>query len=349
MPLRRITIQDVADACGLSRNTVSKVFNNRGTVQEPTRQLVMKKAQELGYFQLVNDETVQTEPKVRNIALLTRRIPSDFHFGTFLIPAFAAQLGRAGYTLMVYEISEEELLHGRLPAQINLEQIAAILCIELFDRSYIDRISEIDMPILLVDGPCGAAMSQMNCDIISMENLASTMALVKHVIGNGARSIGFVGDPNHCNSFHERWISFYTALANAELPLEKQLCILDRDDSPYSNSEWLADRIRQMPSIPDALICANDYLAIHVMAALKQLGLSVPEQVMVAGFDGSAQSALVEPALTTVKIAGSEIGRIAADLVLKRIVDRSRSPISVYVKSVPIYRESTNRKEFVSG
>lgn len=343
MPLRRITIQDVADACGLSRNTVSKVFNNRGAVQEPTRQLVLKKAQELGYFQAVIDEAAQPESQVRNIALLTHRIPSDFHFGTFFIPAFAAQLGRAGYTLMVYEIAEEEIQHGRLPAQINIEQTAAILCIELFDRNYIDRISKLPPPVLLVDGPCGAATTQMNCDRISMENLASTLSLVNHVIARGARSIGFVGDPNHCNSFHERWISFYTALANAELPLQKELCILDRDGSTYSDTEWLMERIQRMPHIPDALICVNDYIAIHVMTALKQLGISIPKQIMVAGFDGSAQSAVVEPALTTVKIPGSEIGRMAADLLLKRISDSNRPPISVYVQSVPIFRESTNR------
>ncbi len=344
MALRRVTIQDVADACGLSRNTVSKVFNSRGTVQDSTRQLVLKKAQELGYFQLAAEEAAQPELHMQNIALLTRHMPVNYHFGTFFIPSFAAHLSRAGYTLMMYEISDEELRQQSLPAHINLEQTAAILGIELFDRAYIDRICELGLPILLVDGHHGAATSLMPCDWISMENLASTVALVQHVIDRGARRIGFVGDPNHCNSFHERWIGFYTALARAELPLAKELCILDPDNAPYDDDAWLAGRLRDMPQLPDALICVNDFIAIHVLTALKGLGLDVPGQIMLAGFDGTAQSAVVEPSLTTVQIPGAEIGRTAADVLLNRIKNPGRPPISVYVKTEPVWRESTNRK-----
>lgn len=344
MALQRVTVQDIADACGLSRNTVSKVFNNRGAVQEPTRQLVLKKAQELGYNIRFRDDDPQTESHMQTVALLTSHMPVDYHFGTFFIPAFAEQLSRAGYTLMMYELSEEELRGGSLPAHINLEQTAAFLCVELFDASYTQRLRELGLPILLVDGCCGAATSLGSCDRISMENLASTMALVEHVIAKGARRIGFVGDPEHCNSFHERWIGFYTALANAGLPLDRELCILDPDALPYGDIAWLTERILRMPQLPDALICVNDFIAIRMLSALKQLGLAIPEQIMVAGFDGTAQSAVVEPSLTTVQIPGAEIGRIAATLLLYRIKDTDHPPISLYVKTTPIWRESTNRK-----
>ena len=343
MALRRVTIQDIADACGLSRNTVSKVFNNRGMVQEPTRHLVLKKAQELGYFQYVGEDGAQSGAHMQSIALLTRRMPVDYHFGTSFIPAFAAQLSRAGYTLMMNELSDVEVRQGILPTYLDPEQTAAILLIELFDRDYITKVCGLGLPILLVDGFNGAATSLMNCDSISMENLASTMALVNHLIDKGARRIGFIGDPNHCNSFHERWIAFYTALDNAQLPLDKELCILSADTSPYGDSGWLAEKIREMPQLPDALVCINDFVAIHVMAALKQLGLSIPEQIMVAGFDGTAQSTVVEPTLTTVQIPGAEIGRVAADMLLNRIANPDREPISVYMKTTPVWRESTNR------
>jgi len=344
MAIRRVTIQDVADACGLSRNTVSKVFNGRGTVMEPTRQMVLKKAQELGYFVLARENAVQSEIHAQSIVLLTRHMPANYHFGTIFIPAFAAQLSRAGYTLMMYEISEEELTHGILPAHISLEQTAAILAIELFDREYTKKLCDLGLPVLLVDGYCGAVTNMLSYDLISMENLPGVRALVNHVISKGARKLGFIGDPKHCESFHERWIGFYTALTDLDITPNKELCILDADESPYGDPRWLAEKIRQMPQMPDAFICVNDYIAIHVMAALKQMGLSIPGQIMVAGFDGSAQSAVVEPSLTTIQIPGKEIGRIAADILLNRISNPSRSPISVYVKTTPLWRESTNRK-----
>ena len=344
MALRRVTIQDIAEACGLSRNTVSKVFNNRGAVQEPTRQLVLKKAQELGYFQLALEDSTQTDLHTQNIALLTRHMPADHHFGTLFIPAFAAQLSRAGYTLMMYELSEEELRQDSLPAHINLEQTAAILCIELFDRAYIDRICELGLPTMLVDGYPGAISSLMNCDRISMENISSTMALVDGMISRGARSIGFIGDPQHCSSFHERWLAYCDTLSRSGISQDESVCILDPDDSPYDDPSWLSDQILRMPRLPDAFLCVNDYIAIHVMNALKQLKLSIPGQIMVAGFDGTAQSAVVEPSLTTVQIPGAEIGRVAADVLLNRIANPSRPPISVNVKTTPIWRETTNRK-----
>ncbi len=129
-----------------------------------------------------------------------------------------------------------------------------------------------------------------------------------------------------------------------EIPLDRRLCILGDDASPYSDPDWLAEKILEMPQLPDALICVNDYIAIHVMTALKQIGLAIPEQIMVAGFDGTAQSAVVEPTLTTVQIPGAEIGRMAADVLLNRIANPGRSPVSVYVNTTPILRESTNRK-----
>ena len=84
MALKRVTIQDIADACGLSRNTVSKVFNDRGAVPEATRRSVIQKAHELGYFQLPNGEEPPSSAQ-KNIALLTQSKPLNHSFGTFFI------------------------------------------------------------------------------------------------------------------------------------------------------------------------------------------------------------------------------------------------------------------------
>ena len=177
-----------------------------------------------------------------------------------------------------------------------------------------------------------------------MENYSSTMALVGHVISRGARRLGFVGDPDHCSSFHERWFGFRSALEGAGLPLNRALCILDGDESPYSDAGWLSARLLQMPRLPDALICVNDFIAIRVMSALKQLGVSIPEQLMLTGFDGTAQSAVVEPSLTTVQIPGMELGRVAAGMLLTRFANPDCPSLNVYAKTAPIWRESTNRK-----
>lgn len=344
MALKRVTMQDIADACGLSRNTVSKIFNGRGAVPEATRRMVLKTAQELGYHQIPEEEPVKQGPRSQNIALLTSHMPVDQHFGTFFIPAFTGQLSRAGHTLMMYEVTQEELRTGRLPAHMSLEQTTGILCIELLDRDYLEMLFGLDIPMILVDAYAGASTSLLQCDAISMENIASTVALTNHLLSAGARQIGFVGDINHCNSFYERWSGFCSALGSAGVAVDKSICILAGDEAPYSDPAWLSSQLQQMPVLPDALICANDYIAIQLMTALKQQGVAIPERVMVAGFDGTQQSAVVEPSLTTVQIPGTDIGRLAAEMLLERIENPGEPFRWTYVKTTPFWRNSTARK-----
>ena len=343
MAVRRVTMQNIADACGLSRNTVSKIFNDRGAVPEATRRMVLERAQALGYGQLP-EEPAKPDVRRQNIALFTSHLPSeDYHFGTFFVPALAGQLSRAGYTLMMVELSEEDLRLRRLPVRLSTEQIAGVLGIELFNREYVDMLCSQGLPTILIDAYTGADAAVLNFDLISMENTAGTVALARHLIGVGARHIGFIGDANHCNSFHQRWMGLVSALADANLTLDRSMCILDRDGPQYSDPAWILERLQAMPALPDAFMCANDFIALHLMTALKQMGLSIPGQVMVAGFDGSPQSVVVEPALTTVQIPSADIGRIAADILMDRIEHPDRPYCATYVKTTPILRASTSR------
>ena len=232
MPSRRITMQDIADACGLSRNTVSKVFNNRGTVPQDTRNLVLQKAKELGYG-FPADETPVSPRPVGHIALLTRYLPSQLHYGTLFLSSFTDLISREGYTLKIYEISPEELEAKQFPPHFIPSQIAGIVGIELFDQDYIDMVSHLDIPMVLTDTPADAISTLMDCDRVTMENIAGIMALIRRLVKAGARRIGFVGDYNHCGSFRERWYGYRQGLMENGLRFDSQCCICEPDDSPY--------------------------------------------------------------------------------------------------------------------
>lgn len=342
MARKRVTMQNIADACGLSRNTVSKIFNGRGSVPEATRQLVLGKAQEMGYAQLPG-KTVDGREAADggSIALLTQHKLLSHNFGAFFITSFTDQICRAGYTMKMYEVSPEEIAEKKLPPHLNLKETAGILVIELFDRAYLDMICSLKKPTVFVDGYAGSGLELVCCDCVSMENLASERALVRRMLAAGARRIGFVGDHEHCNSFHERWLSYCMVLHEAGLPVEKKLSILDRDSESYGDTEWLLKKLTAMPELPDGFACANDYLAIHLMAALKKMGLSIPGDVMVTGFDGSLEASVVSPLLSTARIPSKEIGRMAASLLTERIQSPGNPFRRVYVETVPEFGEST--------
>ena len=307
--MKRITMQDIADACGLSRNTVSKIFNNRGEVPDATRKLVLEKARQL--------------------------------FGAYFITSFTGNISRDGYTMQMYNVSPEEIAEKSLPPHLDLEQNAGILGIELFDRDYIDAICSLNKPTLFVDGYARTNKALIGCDFVSMENISSEIALVNRMITGGAKRLGFVGDFMHCNSFYERWVGFCTALSDAGLPVDKTLCILDDDSELYGDTEWLFERLSEIPELPDAFACANDYLALHLMTALKKMGLSIPEDIMITGFDGSPESAIVEPSLTTAAIPSADIGKLSASLLAERIRNPEFPFHWTYVKTSPVWGRST--------
>ena len=341
MALKRVTIQDIADACGLSRNTVSKVFNNRGAVPESTRKLVMQQAQALGYGMFSEEDPSPARDGRVNIALLTQPKLLSHSFGASVLTSFSDQVSRSGYNLKIYEISPREIAEKRLPPHLLLEETAGFLGIELFDREYQAMICSLGIPCVFVDGHARLVGSLLSCDCISMENVAASAALTERLIAAGAKEIGFVGDRKHCSSFYMRWLGCRTALEEAGLTLSDACSILAEDGDQYGDTDWLLSELDRMPRIPDAFVCANDYLAIHLMTALKRKGLSIPGDVMVTGFDGSPESAVVEPALTTAAIPSTDIGRGAAITLFSRINNPNRPHVFLYYKTTPIFRAST--------
>lgn len=345
MTNKRVTMQDIADACGLSRNTVSKVFNGRGAVPQATKDMILQKAQELGYGMPATEPTKTVKPSAagKSIALLTRKIPVDYHFATYFFSAFTDQVCRAGYNLKMYEVSPDEMRLKRLPPHFSLEETAGLIGIELFDRDYMDMMCSIGLPTVFIDAPVHTLLRLMRCDFVSMENLAGMTAIMEKVISNGAKTIGFVGDREHCSSFYERWFGYTAAMDHAGLQLNKDVCILEPDSASYGDTDWLMEKLDQMPFIPDAFVCGNDFLALHLATALKKRGLSIPKDVMVTGFDDIPQSAMMDPALTTVHIPSTDIGRTATSVLLRRIVNPELPYSWTRIMTTPIWRESTER------
>lgn len=343
--LKRVTMQDIADACGLSRNTVSKIFNGRGSVPVSTKELVMTKAQELGYFQLADAEqpAAPAAPN-KNIALFTHNKLLNHSFGALFITNFTDRICRSGYNLKIFDVSMEDYANLTLPSHFVPSEISGIVVIELFDREYIQMLCGLGLPMLLVDSYPHAPGDLMQCDLLCMENYASTIAMTDRLIEAGATRIGFVGDYNHCSSFWERWDGFRSALSTAGLPLDTAMCILDDDSTPYGEVDWALERLQAMPRLPDAFVCANDFIAIRIMLALQRMGLSVPHDIMITGFDGSPEGEVVSPALTTTKIPSAEIGRLAADFLLQRISSPEMPYLCTYVKTTPVWRGSTRNK-----
>lgn len=337
----RVTMQDIADALGLSRNTVSKALNQKTGVPDTTRNMILKKAAELSYKNYASLEQAPPLKQRCNIALFTHSMPSKSHFGSRFLSGFTERISGAGYTLTMYLLRNDEVKDRIAPANFNSDSADGIVCIEMFDPDYCRFVCGLGLPTLFADTFVRSNGYALAADVIMMENIYSIAALTTEIIHSGAKSVGFIGDKNHCQSFYERWQGYRNALSESGIAYNPSICILDDDKKPYGNTTWIVERLKDMREIPNAFVCANDFISISLISALKQLNLSVPDDVAVAGFDDSPEAGVLNPSLTTVAIKSFDMGTVAAGMMLNRIAAPSLPHQITYVATNIKNREST--------
>jgi LacI family transcriptional regulator len=162
---------------------------------------------------------------------------------------------------------------------------------------------------------------------------------VRHLRGVGRRRIAFVNGPQHTAPGSSRQLGYLDGLRSCALPRDDALVEVAADfmvEPGRRATERLLERAR-----PDAILCANDLLAVGALAALRDAGLDVPGDVALVGMDNSELSEVTWPPLTTIDLGSAERARIAAELLVSRIDDPAREPRVVGVKPRLVVRSST--------
>lgn len=345
--MKRVTIQDIADALGISRNTVSKAINNSDGLAEETREKILQKAAEMGYKQFAYafdfsksapaSTALSDMPKGSGeIALFTGSFfHSSHHFAALMLDRFRDEISRLGYTLNIHIVDRENLVQKTPPATFHKERCSAIMCVEIFDWAYGEMVCQLGLPVLFVDGPHKRAGNSLPADQLYMENTIGITRLVNDILQRGKRRIGFIGNYEHCQSFYERYTAFRCAMLMAGVDVDETFCI---KGTYYHEME---EPLGALEELPDLFICANDFVATEAIQVLRKLGKSIPEDVLFAGFDDAPESRLITPALTTVHIHTQIMAFTAVRLLMTRIKEPELDYRIVHTETELIYREST--------
>lgn len=335
--MKRVTIQDIADALGISRNTVSKAINHADGLADATREKILQKAMEMGYKQFsYAAASAAPLPHTGEIALLTTSIFSQpNHFAALMLDRFKQEISQFGYTLSIHIVDSDDLTRRTLPSTFQKERCSAILCIEMFDRDYDEMVCGLGLPVLFVDGPHKRFGDPLPADQLYMENTIGITKLVNDMLARGKRRIGFIGDYEHCQSFYERYTAFRCAMLMAGVPVEERFCV---KENLYEN---ILASLGTLPELPELFICANDFIAVVTIQILRKLGKSVPGDVLIAGFDDAPESRRLTPALTTVHIHTQIMAYTAANLLTSRIKEPSLNYRIIHTETELIYRDST--------
>lgn len=346
----RVTIQDIANELQLSRNTVSKAINNTGVLADATREKILRKAAEMGYkrfayLPLFQEDAAKTAGSSilpsdkREIAMLTTQFLSSSHFSSMMLDRFQSEIDHLHSGMTIHRISPIELKEKKLPSSLDIQRTAGIICFEVFDYDYAQMLCDLDVPLLFVDTPVMDMRPPLKADRLYMENRIEIQNAVAHMVQRGKKRISFAGDKNHCQSFFERYMAYKDAMEYFGLTEGLSTCAMPSGQQNYPVS--LYETIRRFKTMPDAFVCANDFVAMDLVKALNELGYSVPDDIWVCGFDDSQEASYFAPRLTSIHIHEQIMGYTAANLLMTRIEEPSLNYRTVYTETNLVLREST--------
>jgi len=337
-----VTIEDVARRAGVSPSTVSRTLNNKGRISEETRQRVFEAARELEYPVPVG--TGLSRRRTNRIGILfdrrLRSLVSDPFYGLVMVGVeeflrdegyqvlFSTFSDREADMAMISEFATERPVDGLIMAGCDIE------------LDCINEAVSMAIPLVLVDN--NIVEPKVPC--VMTDNTAGAREAVEHLIKLGHEEIGFVSGPMTHSSLYERYQGYRQAMEANGLLVRSDMVIAYDDVADYDVNGGCraAERLLERSPRPTAIFAANDSMAIGVMKAAQELGLAVPADLSVVGFDDIELAAHTTPPLTTVRVQKRELGYHAARLLLESIDgDPDRVPYKIAVCTELIVREST--------
>lgn len=340
MKNERITVQDIANSIGLSRNTVSKALNGQ-YVPPKTRNAVLQAAIDLGYKSYRTVSTKQEEQPHRRIAIITSRILMTINYFVYIVRGIeSALVGDPNVELLQFTTTKSSFFE-KLVRYLHENEVDGIICIELYQSDFIPKLIGLGYPIVFLDFPVMQTNVAGNFDVVMPESLISIRNFCLSLIREkGVKTFGFVGDYRHCSSFSQRFFGMRDALFCSGLDLDLQQCIVEKDTFPY-DAEHLAAKIEKMPAAPEVFIAANDAIAINLVEALKRCRKKVPRDVLVTGFDNIPESKTCDPPLTTFNVDKSGLGKKLLSVLLERIKSPHQKNEFIFLQTKPIIRQTT--------
>jgi LacI family transcriptional regulator len=300
------TIYDVARRAGVSIATVSRVLRRSAPVQDHTRRRVEDAVDELGFV-----------PSRLGVSLAERRHAANgVVFPDLSGPYFAevvlgyeevtSRLGRSVLILSTREQADVEATVRDLASRVD--------GLAVFDGTVgedaVRSIAAGGLPVVLL-----ARRDVDGADSVAAENILSAERLTEHLLGHGHRRLAFLGDPGHSFDVQERWAGVCAVLRRHGLARADPIPCASGEPSARA----AAAALLRSSDRPDAIVCGNDERALATLLAAEDLGLRVPDDVAVTGWDDIMAARHARPALTTVRQPMRELGAWAARALDERI------------------------------
>ncbi|WP_286230933.1 LacI family DNA-binding transcriptional regulator [Neobacillus mesonae] len=320
-----ITIKEIAERANVSRTTVSRVLNNSGYVSEEAKKRVLQVIEETGYVPSENAKSLRTK-KTKVIGVILPKISTET--SSRLVKGMDEILAKEGYQILLTNTNlnpEKEIEYLKLLKSRHVDGI--ILSATNINRTLVEEIYNLKIPFVTV----GQTISGL-ANVI-FEDYQATKDMVNFLIKKGHTKIAFIGVSEQDRAVgYLRKKGYLDAMKEKNLQVETswvQKGVFNVESGYESMKAILLDAAENKPT---AVLAVTDRLAIGAMQYLSEAGLSVPDDIALAGMGASELAKFISPALTTIDFSIEEAGQEAASLILQKI---DRENYQEIIKTIP--------------
>lgn len=337
--LQKVTIADVAEHAGVSTATVSRVLSGRGPVSEGVRRKVRASADELGY-RVNSIARALRSSRTDTVGMVVPSISNPFF--TALVESIEHALGHEGKDLVLCDAHSDPHVEARRLSTLVARNVDGIIVSPSHGTLSGPAVQETAdrLPLVQLD----RFVSGTSTDWVGVDDVAAMRDVMDHLHAGGARSAAFVGSLLTNSSTEQRFDGFGRRAKELGIAVDAESILLG--DYSVDWGEAAVGRLVAAGAMPDAIVCADDLIALGVTRACRAHGVDVPGRVQVTGYDNIEFSRLGEPALTTVDQPRE---RIAAEAVRLLAAAQEAGPeraASAHIALIPtlVVRQSTRAR-----
>lgn len=309
-----VSMKDIAKACNVSVATVSKALNNQTDIGVQTRALIKKTAKEMGYLPNAQARALRTNRSYNIGVLFVDEGQSGLTHDYFskVLDSFKMEVEEHGYDLTFINCSKKNresfsyLEHSRYRGFDGI----VIACIDFNDPEVVELVNS-DIPLVTID-----YMFNNRSSVIS-NNYGGMKLLMDYILDSGHRRIAYICGNNNAVT-QRRLAAFYQALDERNVTVPDYY-VKNGNYRDIKRAEKLTKELLSGEFRPSCILYSDDYSAIGGLNAIHAMGLKVPEDISIAGYDGVTTASLIDPKITTIRQDTVGIGKAAAEKLINLI------------------------------
>lgn len=332
------TVKDIALKAKVSKMTVSRVFSNPNNVAKETREKIEKIAEKMGYRPnlIARSLSACRSMTIGIVMPKTKDVFLDVYI-TQILSGISDVTQDLDYRIMFFPFDYDKHQPSFYVSIARSNIVDGIILLKTRkDDEGIERLSQTNFPFILVNNK----KYSNKISFVDSCNIKGAGLAVEHLYKLGHRKIAIVTGEMHETNAIDRFNGYKKTMEKLKLPVRKEWIINGKfsEETAYQAGK----KLFESKNLPTAIFCSDDYMAIGVMKRIKEVGLSVPKDISIVGFDDIEISSYIKPSLTTIRQPIHEIGKVAAELLLDLIEKKKKTPLRKILDVELITRESTS-------